>query len=194
MAFVQSVSPLRTRTTFARCVRRLSNNAIHPVNRSGARMEAAVDVSTISTIALPASGTEAGSLSLADATASASKGIVILYFYPRDCTPGCTTEAKDFRDFKSDLDSLGAVVLGVSPDDKASHENFASKESLNFSLLCDDGTLADAFNAWKQHPVFGKVINRSTFILKDGAVVKEWRGVKATGHAAEVVAAVRELA
>lgn len=113
--------------------------------------------------------------------------------YPRDCTPGCTTEANDFRDYKADLDRLNATVVGVSPDDLASHENFASKESLNFSLISDDGTLADAFDAWKNHPIFGKVINRSTFILRDGEVLKEWRGVKATGHAAQVIESLKQI-
>lgn len=102
-------------------------------------------------------------------------------------------QARDFRDAKAQLEALNTVVIGVSPDDTASHLNFTEKESINFALISDDGTLADSFSAWKTHPVFGKVINRSTFIIQNGKVVKEMRGVSSGGHVALVLDALKEL-
>lgn len=150
-----------------------------------------VDMAAAADKSLPATGVSSGYLTLSQAGADGK--FVVLYFYPRDCTPGCTTQAQDFRDAKAELDSLNTVVIGVSPDDTASHLNFTEKESINFALISDDGTLADSFCAWKTHPKFGKVINRSTFIIKDGQVVKEFRGVSAGGHVKLVLDALREL-
>ena len=124
--------------------------------------------------------------------------IVVLYFYPKDDTPGCTVEAKGFRDADADLAALGAVVLGVSRDDLESHQQFARKYGLNFPLLSDpDGRIHDAFGAWKEGSVFGRTamgVDRSTFVIDgDGVVRKAWHGVDPGEHKAEVLAFVRTL-
>lgn len=145
---------------------------------------------TVANVALPATRTVSGTLTLTEACSFSD--YVIVYFYPRDDTPGCTCEANDFRDVKVDLDAMRVSVIGVSPDDMESHSKFSSKLDLNFPLVADDGSLADAFQVWKNHPVFGKVVNRSTFVLRKGEVVKEWRSVKSEGHADAVVAWLKE--
>lgn len=116
---------------------------------------------------------------------------IVLYFYPKDNTPGCTTEACDFRDNYNRLTSK-AVVIGVSPDNIASHQKFQTKKELNFILLSDpEHTLSEAFNAWGQKSFMGKKymgIIRSTFILDEkGVVAKEWREVKVNGHVEDVL-------
>lgn len=122
----------------------------------------------------------------------------VLYFYPRDMTPGCTTESCDFRDQQSALKKLGVTVLGVSTDDLDSHAKFIAKEKLNFLLLADEQhALAEALGVWKEKNMYGKVsmgIERSTFLVDGkGAIAREWRKVKVDGHVAEVVAAAKEL-
>jgi peroxiredoxin Q/BCP len=117
---------------------------------------------------------------------------VVLYFYPKDDTPGCTTEACDFRDSSVALTLAGAVVLGVSPDSVASHRKFAVKFELPFPLLADeDHAVAEAYGVWVQKSMYGRQymgIERSTFLIgPDGAVQAAWRGVKVPGHVAEVV-------
>lgn len=93
-----------------------------------------------------------------------------------------------------EVEALGAKVFGVSPDGIESHDAFIEKESLGFPLIADvDGSVTTAYDAWKTHPQFGKVINRSSFIIKDGKIAKEFRGVSSDGHAAEVVAALKAL-
>ena len=123
---------------------------------------------------------------------------VVLYFYPKDDTPGCTKEACAFRDRKTELEKLGAAVLGVSPDDAVSHAKFRKKFSLNFPLLIDkDHKLADQFGAWREKNMYGKKsmgIVRSTFLLgRDGKVAKAWKKVSVDGHDEQVLAALREL-
>lgn len=123
---------------------------------------------------------------------------VVLYFYPADDTPGCTREACAFRDRKSELQELGVKVLGVSPDDIASHVKFRDKFALNFPLLADpDHAVAEKFGAWREKNMYGKKsmgIARSTFLIDDkGVVRKVWRSVKVDGHDAKVLEAVREL-
>ncbi len=123
---------------------------------------------------------------------------VVLYFYPKDDTPGCTREACAFRDRKSDLAAHGAVVLGVSPDDTASHGKFRDKFSLNFPLLADpDHHVADAYGAWREKNMYGKKsmgIQRSTFLIdRQGRVSKVWKRVNVDGHDAEVLAALGKL-
>jgi len=123
---------------------------------------------------------------------------VVLYFYPKDDTPGCTREACAFRDRKKELEKLGAVVLGVSPDDAASHAKFRKKFELNFPLLVDqDHKLADAFGAWREKNMYGKKsmgIVRSTFLIgPDGRIAKAWRKVSVDGHDEQVLAALRDL-
>ncbi len=120
---------------------------------------------------------------------------VVLYFYPRDNTPGCTVEACDFRDEHSALSKKGAVVLGVSPDSGASHQKFIAKFSLPFPLLVDEGhAVAEKYGAWGEKNMYGRKMMgliRSTFLIgPDGRLVKAWPRVKVKGHAAEVLAAL----
>ena len=123
---------------------------------------------------------------------------VVLYFYPRDDTPGCTREACAFRDRKAELGQLGAAVLGVSPDDVSSHEKFRDKHALNFPLMADvDHKVADGYGAWREKVRFGKRamgIERSTFLIDaDGVVRKVWKRVQVDGHDEQVIAALRLL-
>jgi peroxiredoxin Q/BCP len=122
---------------------------------------------------------------------------VILYFYPKDNTPGCTTQACDLRDNLTVLNDQGAVVLGVSPDPLSSHAKFRGKFDLNFPLLSDeDHQVAEAYGVWKEKSMYGRTfwgIERSTFILDEEGVIQEaWRKVKPKGHAERVVDALGE--
>jgi peroxiredoxin Q/BCP len=123
---------------------------------------------------------------------------VVLYFYPRDNTPGCTTEACDFRDNIASLNKGDAVVLGVSTDDLASHGKFADKFELPFALLADeDHAVAEKYGVWVEKSMYGKKsmgIQRATFLInKKGKLAAVWRKVKVDGHVAEVAAAVARL-
>jgi len=123
---------------------------------------------------------------------------VVLYFYPRDDTPGCTREACAFRDRSDELKKLGAKVFGVSPDDVASHVKFKGKYQLNFPLLADpDHKVAEKFGAWREKNMYGKKsmgIVRSTFLIgPDGVIKKVWRSVKVDGHDAAVIEALKAL-
>ena len=116
---------------------------------------------------------------------------VILYFYPKDNTSGCTQEACDFRDNINRLTSF-ATVIGVSPDSIKSHLKFKEKQSLNFILLSDpEHKLAEAFNVWVEKSMYGRKymgIERSTFVLDENLnIIKEWRKVKVQGHVDEVI-------
>jgi peroxiredoxin Q/BCP len=131
-----------------------------------------------------------------DVRLSALKGHdVVLYFYPKDDTPGCTLEGKDFRDLHLRFARLGAVILGVSRDSLKSHAKFCQKYGLDFELLSDeDEKLCKLFGVIKMKNMYGKKvrgIERSTFLIgKDGTLRREWRKVKVEGHAAEVLEAV----
>ncbi|MCP5268704.1 MAG: peroxiredoxin [Zoogloeaceae bacterium] len=123
---------------------------------------------------------------------------LVLYFYPKDSTPGCTTEAQQFRDLYPDFQALKCTVLGVSRDSIRSHENFKAKHSLPFELLSDtDEMLCTRFAVIKMKKLYGKEvrgIERSTFVIdSEGVLRKEWRGVKVPGHAQEVLDYVRTL-
>lgn len=123
---------------------------------------------------------------------------VVLYFYPKDMTSGCTTEACDFRDRGAELKKLGAALLGVSPDSAASHGKFIAKESLNFPLLADpDKKACEAYGVWVEKSMYGRKymgVERSTFLIgPDGKIAKAWRKVKVPGHADEVLAALKAL-
>ena len=123
---------------------------------------------------------------------------VVLYFYPKDNTPGCTKEACAFRDSSADLRKLGAVVLGVSRDDVASHGKFLEKFALNFPLLADTtGAICEAYGVWKEKNMYGKTsmgIERSTFLIDGSGVVRKiWRKVKVDEHAGEVLEALKTL-
>lgn len=116
---------------------------------------------------------------------------IILYFYPKDKTPGCTTEACDFRDNLKDLQSLNAIVLGISPDSAKSHQSFIEQEHLNFTLLSDTHKeVLKLYNAWGAKKLYGKEyegVIRSTFIINpEGKIVAIWRNVKVKGHINEV--------
>ena len=120
---------------------------------------------------------------------------VVLYFYPKDDTPGCTKEACGFRDALPDLTARNAVVLGVSPDSSESHSRFREKYDLPFTLLADpEHTVAEKYGAWREKTLYGKKsmgIVRSTFVIDaDGRVAKLFKHVRADGHAEKVVAAV----
>ena len=122
---------------------------------------------------------------------------VILYFYPKDMTPGCTTEACDFRDKYQDFSHLNAVVLGVSPDDAKKHTKFIDKHGLPFSLLVDeDHAVAEAYDVWVLKKMYGREymgIERSTFLINgEGHLVKQWRKVRVKNHIEEVYAYLAE--
>jgi peroxiredoxin Q/BCP len=124
---------------------------------------------------------------------------VVLYFYPKDDTPGCTREACAFRDQKSRLDKHGVVVLGVSPDAVASHEKFRDKYQLNFPLLADPKhQVAEKYGAWREKNMYGKKsmgIQRSTFLIDaQGKVAHVWKRVQVDGHDEQVLSAIAELA
>ncbi len=124
---------------------------------------------------------------------------VVLYFYPKDDTPGCTREACEFRDASDRFAALGAVVLGVSRDSAAAHEKFRAKHRLPFALLVDaDHAVAEKYGAWREKTLYGKKsmgIVRSTFVIgADGRVAKVFRSVKPDGHAEQVLAALADLA
>jgi peroxiredoxin Q/BCP len=124
---------------------------------------------------------------------------VVLYFYPKDDTPGCTREACAFRDRRADLARRGAAVLGVSPDDVASHAAFRDKYALDFPLLADpEHRVAEAYGAWGEKTSYGRTsvgIRRSTFLIDaEGVVRKVWRRVEVDGHDEQVLAALDSLA
>ncbi|QGH33441.1 thioredoxin-dependent thiol peroxidase [Gracilibacillus salitolerans] len=122
---------------------------------------------------------------------------VVLYFYPKDDTPGCTTEACDFRDNYESFQDLDAVILGVSPDSEDSHKKFIDKHDLPFELLVDeDKKVAEQFGVWQLKNKFGKEymgIVRSTFIIdKEGVLQKEFRNVQVKGHVEKALNYIRE--
>jgi peroxiredoxin Q/BCP len=124
---------------------------------------------------------------------------VVLYFYPRNDTPGCTREACNFRDRLQDITQLGAKVFGVSPDDVKSHEKFRDKYRLNFPLLADpEHKVAEKYGAWREKNMYGKKtmgIQRSTYLIDAaGKVVRVWKKVRVDGHDAQVIEALQELA
>jgi thioredoxin-dependent peroxiredoxin len=134
-------------------------------------------------------------VSLASLTA---RGNVVLYFYPKDMTPGCTVEAGSFRDNLGEVRALGAEVVGVSADSTGSHQKFIAKQSLNFPLLSDPGnTVTKAYGVFKKKSLYGRVfmgIERTTFIIgRDGTVKRVFPKVKVNGHTDEVLAALKQL-
>ena len=123
----------------------------------------------------------------------------VLYFYPRDDTPGCTTEAQAFRDALNDFTSAGVALVGVSADDIDSHRKFKSKHGLNFTLASDtEAKLAQALGIWVEKNMYGKTymgMERATYLIdRNGVIRKVWRKVKVPGHAAEVLEDARRLA
>jgi peroxiredoxin Q/BCP len=123
---------------------------------------------------------------------------VVLYFYPKDSTPGCTTQGVQFRDAYTEFNACNTEIFGISRDSLKSHENFKAKFSFPFELLSDTEELAcGLFNVIKMKNMYGKQvrgIERSTFIIdKNGLLIKEWRGVKVENHAAEVLSFIKTL-
>jgi thioredoxin-dependent peroxiredoxin len=134
---------------------------------------------------------EGETISLADLTGHK----VVLYFYPRDDTPGCTIEACEFRDNWTSVQRTGAVVLGVSPDGVTSHQKFRKKFELPFALLADtEHTVAEAYGAWGEKSMYGRKymgVKRSTYVIDEqGRVMRVFENVKPKGHAAEVLEAL----
>jgi peroxiredoxin Q/BCP len=133
-----------------------------------------------------------------DITLSSLRGkAVVLYFYPKDSTPGCTTESQGFRDHYADFQKLGCQVIGISRDSLKSHANFTEKQSLPFPLISDaEETVCNLFGVIKMKNMYGKQvrgIERSTFLIgADGTLLHEWRGVKVPGHVEQVLQTVRD--
>ncbi len=124
--------------------------------------------------------------------------IVVVYFYPKDNTSGCTLEGQEFRDLHQDFTKAGSIVVGVSRDSLKSHEGFKATHGFPFDLLADpEEKICELFGVMKLKNMYGKQvrgIERSTFVFdRDGRLVREWRGLKAPGHAAEVLAFVQTL-
>lgn len=123
---------------------------------------------------------------------------LVLFFYPKDNTPGCTTEAKDFSALRPDFDAAGVALLGVSKDSAQKHRNFIAKHDLTVDLATDaqDGGLSDALGVWTEKQMYGKTFMgmvRTTYLLdEDGRILRVWPKVKVKGHAEEVLAAARE--
>ena len=122
----------------------------------------------------------------------------VIYFYPKDDTPGCTREAQDFSALAADFAAAGTSLMGISKDSAASHGKFIAKHALTVSLASDeDGSACDAFGVWGEKQMYGKTymgVERATFLFgADGTLVKAWRKVKVPGHAAAVLEAVHGL-
>ncbi|MEN9659632.1 MAG: hypothetical protein RL571_3097 [Pseudomonadota bacterium] len=131
-------------------------------------------------------------------TAALKGQAFVLYFYPKDSIPGCTTEGGDFRDHYGQFLAANCQVFGISRDSIKSHENFKAKQNYPFELVSDpDETACLSFNVMKQKKMYGKDvrgIERSTFVINaEGEIIKEWRGVKVPGHVLEVLAFVKTL-
>jgi peroxiredoxin Q/BCP len=135
----------------------------------------------------------------AQLTLSLLKGkAVVLYFYPKDDTSGCTAEACDFRDNMERLTALGAVVVGVSPDSVQSHDKFKQKYNLNYALVSDENhEVCERYGVWVEKSMYGRKymgVERTTFLINDkGILVREWRKVKVAGHVEDVVQALQQL-
>lgn len=124
--------------------------------------------------------------------------ILVLYFYPKDDTPGCTTEAQGFTALADDFAKAGASVIGVSKDTPAKHQKFIDKYGLKLRLASDtDGSVCEAYGTWIEKKLYGREymgIDRATFLIgKDGTIARIWRKVKVKGHAEEVLAAAKVL-
>ena len=125
------------------------------------------------------------------------KNITIIYFYPKDDTPGCTKEAIEFSNYFEKLQKLGVTLIGVSKDSLEKHKKFKDKYNIKFHLASDDGTLCNIFNVWVEKSMYGKKymgIERSTFVIDKGLkILNIWRNVKVKGHAEEVYKFIESL-
>ena len=125
--------------------------------------------------------------------------IVVLYFYPKDNTPGCTTEANDFNRLRAEFESIGAKLVGMSPDSVKSHDKFRTKHDLTIDLASDEDTSTlKAYGVWVEKSMYGRKymgVERTTLLIdRDGRVARVWNKVKVAGHAAEVLEAARAMA
>ena len=147
------------------------------------------------TLNSPVADFTAAATSDVEVSLSALKGSnVVIYFYPKDSTPGCTTEGQDFRDMHEQFKAFDTVIFGVSRDKIRSHENFKAKQEFPFELITDpEETLCQLFDVIKEKNMYGKIhmgIERSTFLIdKKGVLRREWRKVKVKGHVEEVLGA-----
>ena len=149
----------------------------------------------------PAEGDKAPDFELATADgpirlADYARKTLVLYFYPKDDTTGCTREAQDFTALAADFAQSGAAVVGVSKDTVAKHQKFAAKYDLNVTLASDpDGEVIERYGSWVEKILYGRQymgIDRSTFLIKDGVIDRIWRKVKVAGHAQQVLEAARQ--
>ena len=152
--------------------------------------------SKVADFTLPTSG--GGTFKLSDYSGKDKGTIVVLYFYPKDCTPGCTTEGIDFAALHDQFVKANAIIVGVSRDSVKSHDNFCAKHGFPFALISDaEEKLCTQFDVVKMKNMYGKQvrgIERSTFVIgADGKLVNEWRGVKVAGHAQAVLEYVKTL-
>ena len=154
-------------------------------------------------MSIPQPGDQAPAIALADETGTTHRlsdrhgSWTVVYFYPADDTPGCTTEACQFRDLHDDIAGLDAEIWGISPDGSGSHAAFRAKYGLPFTLLSDeDHAVAEAYGAWREKTNYGKTymgIGRSSFLVDpDGRIARTWANVKADGHADQVKEALQE--
>ena len=141
-------------------------------------------------------------LPLPDGTTTSVAGqagrTLVLYFYPKDDTPGCTTEAQSFTALAGEFAKAGATIIGVSKDSAARHKKFSDKYGLKFQLASDgDGRICEAYGTWIEKSLYGRNymgIDRATFLIdRDGTIARIWRKVKVKGHAEEVLAAAKAL-
>ncbi len=120
---------------------------------------------------------------------------IVLYFYPKDDTPGCTIEAQEFNKLKKDFESLNAIIIGVSKDDIKSHSKFKDKYCLDFDLASDDNKTCEEYGVWAEKSMYGKTymgIERTTFLIdKNGSIAHIWNKVSASGHASEVLQTIK---
>ena len=154
-------------------------------------------------MSMPQPGTAAPAFTMAGDTGPISLGDfagrkLVLYFYPKDDTPGCTNEGKAFSALKAEFDAADTVVVGVSRDSVASHAKFRAKHGLTVLLGSDDGAVTEAYGTWVEKSMYGKKymgIERATFLIgRDGTIAETWGKVKVPGHAEAVLAAARALA
>jgi peroxiredoxin Q/BCP len=155
-------------------------------------------------MSIPEAGDPAPDIALPDETGTVHRLAdqrgrwTIVYFYPKDDTPGCTAEACAFRDARADYEEAGATVLGISPDDVKSHAKFARKHGLEFTLLADIGAkVCNAYGVWKEKSMYGRTflgVERTTLVIdQDGVVRKVFSKVKVNGHAGAVLDAIQSL-
>jgi peroxiredoxin Q/BCP len=168
-----------------------------PASKSAPAKPAAVVKSLRDGVAAPACRLVLTGNKHVDLASFKGKKNVVLYFYPKDDTPGCTTESKDFAALHATFEKANTVVIGISKDDLKSHDKFRAKYDLPFDLASDDAGITEVFGAWGEKNMYGKKymgIVRSTFLIdKAGKIARSWPKVNVTGHAEEVLKAAQGL-